>query len=227
MPMNSDRLRDTTDHKEHRERKDLSTITKTTDVSMKSREHHDSPRAKDKKIPRTEDESGIRFPETEGLPKLLRKSEQNDRNGSSDSPLKEETDDHVSKVKEKRKPRKSDRLDAESDEFSSSDSHEDRKEIKKRKREEKKLKKEMRRRRREEKRRRRGERRSEKQKLKSGDASSSSSDLAGDNSEDESVKRQKLRASNHEEMESEQKRLEIELREKALKSLRARKGSGN
>ncbi|KAL1552895.1 serine/arginine repetitive matrix protein 1-like [Salvia divinorum] len=225
---NSDRPHDTADHKEHRERKELSTPTKTTDVSIKSREYHDYPQSKDMKISHTEDdESGFRFPEKEDLPKLLRKSEQNDRNGSSDSALNEGTDDHVSKVKEKRKQRKSGRQDAESDEFSSYDSHEDKKEIRKRKREEKKLKKEMRRRRREEKHRRKGERRSEKQKLKSGDASSSSSDLAGDNSEDESAKRKKLRASNPKDTESEQKRLEIELREKALKSLRARKGSGN
>ncbi|XP_042000096.1 serine/arginine repetitive matrix protein 1-like isoform X2 [Salvia splendens] len=226
---NSDRPRDTADHKEHRERRELLTLTKTTDMSMKSREYHDYPQSKDMKIPRIEDdESGFRVPEKEDTPKLLRKSEQNDRNGSSDSALNEETGDHVSKVKEKRKQRKSGRQDAESDEFSSYDSHEDKKEIKKRKREEKKLKKEMRRRRREEeKRRRRGERLSEKQKLKQGDASGSSSDLAGDNSEDESVKRQKLRASNPKDTESEQKRLEIELREKALKSLRARKGSGN
>ncbi|XP_042003233.1 serine/arginine repetitive matrix protein 1-like [Salvia splendens] len=225
--MNSDRPRDTADHKELRERKELSTLTKTTDVSMKSREYHDYPQSKDMKIPRTEDdESGFRVPEKEDLPKLLRKSEQNDQNGSSDSALNEETDDQKDKLK-KRKQRKSGRQDAESDECSSYDSHEDKK-IRKRKREEKKLKKEMRcRRREEEKRRRRGERRSEKQKLKSGDGSSSSSDLAGDNSEDESVKRQKLRASNPKDTESEQKRLEIELREKALKSLRARKGYGN
>lgn len=223
--MNSDRLRlsDTADHKEYRERQGLSTIKKTTDVGMKSREYHDAPRAKDKKVLHKEDE---KFADTKDLPKLSRKSEQKDHNGSPGYPLKE-TDDHVGKVKEKRKHRKSDRQDAESDEFSSYDSHEDRKESKKRRKEEKKLKKEMRRQRREEKRRKKGERRSDKQKLKSGDASSSSSDLADDHSEDDNIKRRESRASNLEDTESEQKRLEIELREKALKSLRARKGSGN
>lgn len=182
----------------------------------------DVPQAKDKKILRKEDDE---FLDTEDLPKLSRKHGQKDQNGSTGSPLKE-TDDYVGKVKEKRKQRKSDRQDAESDDVSSYDSHEDRKESKKRRKEEKKLKKEMRRRRREEKRRRRGERRAEKHKPKS-DGSSSSSDLADDHSEGDNVKRRESRASNLDDTESEQKRLEIELREKALKSLRAKKGSGN
>lgn len=222
----SDRPRDTADHKEHRERQELSSITKTADVSVKSREYDDAARAnKDKKIARAEDDKGnYQFPDTDSLPKLSRK--QNDQNGLLGSPLKE-TDEPGGKVKEKRKQRKSDRQDADSDDFSSYESYDERKEAKKRRKEEKKLKKETRRRRRDEKRRRRDERRAEKLKLKSGDASSSSSDLACDHSEEESVKRRELRASNIEEMVSEQKRLEIELREKALKSLRAKKGVGN
>lgn len=217
----SDRPRDTSDHKEYYERQELSSITKTSDVSVKSREYDDAARPiKDKKIAQAEDDKGgYQIQDTESLPKFSRK--QNDRNGSLDSPLKE-TDVPVGKVKEKRK-KKSDRQDADSDDCSSYDSYDERKEAKKRKKEEKKLKKETRRRRRDEKRRRRDERRAEKLKLKSGDASSSSSDQ----SEEESVKRQDLRASNNEEMVSEQKRLEIELREKALKSLRAKKGVGN
>lgn len=221
IPTNSDRPRDTADHKEYRERQELSSITKTADVGVKSREYDDAARPiKDKKIARAEDDKGgYQFQDTESLPKFSRK--QNDQNGSLDSPLKE-TDEPVGKVKEKRK-KKSDRQDADSDDCSSYDSYDERKEAKKRKKEEKKLKRETRRRRRDEKRRRRDERRAEKQKLRSGDASSSSSDQ----SKEESVRRQELRASNYEETVSEQKRLEIELREKALKSLRAKKGVGN
>ncbi|KAK4407687.1 Serine/arginine repetitive matrix protein 1 [Sesamum angolense] len=104
--------------------------------------------------------------EGKGAPKLSRKSEQNDRNGSLDSPSKE-TDEQTVKVKEKRKHKKSDRQEVESDDYSSYDSYEERKEAKRRRKEEKKLKKEERRRRREERRRRRDERRAEKLKLRS------------------------------------------------------------
>lgn len=213
--MDSDRPRDTVDHKEHRERLELSTTSKTTGLSGKSRESYDDgARAKDNKVAQADDSKG-------GY-----QSEQNDQNGSLDPPSKE-TDEHRGKVKEKRKHKKSDRRDVESDDYSSYDSYEERKEAKKRRREEKKLKKEERRRRRVERRRRRDGRRAEKLKLKSGDAGSLSSDLARDHSEDESVKRRELQASKIDKTESEQKKLEIELREKALESLRAKKGFGN
>ncbi|PIN05290.1 Splicing coactivator SRm160/300, subunit SRm160 (contains PWI domain) [Handroanthus impetiginosus] len=221
------RLSDMADHKEHRE-KVLSTISKTTGLSMTGRElDNDGARSMDKKIIVAADDSedGNRL-ESEALPKLSRKSEKNNQNGSLGSPTKE-SDEHTVKVKEKRKHKKSDRKEIESDDYSSYDSYEERKEAKRRRKEEKKLKREERRRRREERRRRRDERRSEKLKLKSGDAGSSSSDLGRDHSEDESGRRRELRASNLQETESEQKRLEIELREKALESLRAKKGLGN
>ncbi|KAI3450345.1 hypothetical protein Pfo_007010 [Paulownia fortunei] len=224
----SDRLPDRADQKENRERQELSTTSKTTGLSVKGRESYDDgARAKDKNIARAYDtKGGYQLPEMEGLPKLSRKSEQNDQNGSLDSPAKE-NDEHRVKVKEKRKHRKSDRQEVESDDYSSYDSYEEKKEAKRRRKEEKKLKKEERRRRRDERRRRRDERRAEKLKLKSGDAGSLSSDLVRDHSEDESVKRRESRASNIQVTVSEQKKLEIELREKALESLRAKKGFGN
>lgn len=99
-----------------------------------------------------------------------------------------------------RKRKRSKKKDATSDDDDdySHDSHtEDRKEAKKRRKEEKRLKKEERRKRREERRRKKAE----KQKLKTGGDVSPSSE------------------------EDDQKKLEIELREKALESLRAKKGS--
>ncbi|KAL8548892.1 hypothetical protein ACS0TY_007960 [Phlomoides rotata] len=217
---NSVRLRDTADHKEHRGRPDLSTTSKTTSMSVKSKESYDDgARAKDKKIDRVDDrKGGYQIPELEDLPESPRKS---DQNGLMNSPSKE-PNEHRRKVNEKRKHKKSEIRDVESDDYSSYDSYEERKDAKRRKKEEKKLKKEERRRRREEKHRRRDERRAEKLKLKSSDA-----DLAQDLSEDEIVKRRESRASNNKESASEQKRLEIELREKALESLRAKKGFGN
>lgn len=220
MPVNSVRPRDTTDHKEHRGRPDLSTTSKTTSMSKKSKESYDDgARPKDMKIDRIDDsKGGNQIPELDDLPELPRKS---DQNGLMKSPTKE-PDEHKGKVNEKRKHKKSEIQDVESDDYSSYDSYEERKDAKRRKKEEKKLKKEERRRRREEKHRKRDERRAEKLKLKSSDA-----DIAQDRSEDESIKRRELRASNNKESASEQKRLEIELREKALESLRAKKGFGN
>ncbi|EYU45955.1 hypothetical protein MIMGU_mgv1a003213mg [Erythranthe guttata] len=148
-----------------------------------------------------------------------------DRNGSLDSSSKE-TGEHGVKTKEKRKHKKSGRQEVESDDYSSNDSYGDKKDSKRRRKEEKKLKKEEKRRRRGERHRRRDERHAEKLKLKSGDAGSLSPDLAQDQSEDESVRRDS-RANNIQETEFEQKKLEIELREKALESLRAKKGFGN
>ncbi|KAI7724928.1 LOW QUALITY PROTEIN: hypothetical protein M8C21_022174, partial [Ambrosia artemisiifolia] len=93
----------------------------------------------------------------------------------------------------------------------SHDSHEDRKEAKRRRKEEKKMKKEEKRKRREERRRKKEIRRSEKLKLKAHGNVSPSSDF--DKGRDESAL-------------SDEKKLEIELREKALESLRAKKGAG-
>lgn len=216
MSVNSVRQRDTTDHKEHRGRPDLSITSKSNSLTTKRKESYDdAARAEDKKTDRIDDSKGdYQIPEFEDL-RSLRKS---DQNGLTNSPSKE-PDEHKGKVNEMRKHKKSERRDVESDDYSSYDSYEERKDAKRRKKEEKKLKKEERRRRREEKHRKRDERRAEKLKLKSNDG-----DIAEDRSEDESVKR---RASNNKESASEQKKLEIELREKALESLRAKKGFGN
>ncbi|KAL8055932.1 hypothetical protein ABFX02_04G087600 [Erythranthe guttata] len=210
------RLLDGVDHKEH-ERQELSSSTRTAGLSVKRKESYDVDGAgvKDKKIARPDDsKAGYRFPELA-----------DDRNGSLDSSSKE-TGEHGVKTKEKRKHKKSGRQEVESDDYSSNDSYGDKKDSKRRRKEEKKLKKEEKRRRRGERHRRRDERHAEKLKLKSGDAGSLSPDLAQDQSEDESVRRNS-RANNIQETEFEQKKLEIELREKALESLRAKKGFGN
>lgn len=115
-----------------------------------------------------------------------------------------------SKDKKRRKTKRSERDEAASDSNGSSDSDlEDRKEAKRRRKEEKKTKKEEKKRRREERRRKREERRGEKQKLKNREYSDSSEGEAEKNKNGE---------------ESDPKRLEIELRNKALESLKAKKG---
>ncbi|KAI3760509.1 hypothetical protein L1987_50904 [Smallanthus sonchifolius] len=117
---------------------------------------------------------------------------------------------------QKRKHKRSKRKDVTSDEDTSHDSRtEDRKEAKRRRKEEKKLRKEEKHKRREERRQRKDRRRSEKLKLKAGRNASPSSDF--DKSHD----------SHDESALSDQKKLEIELREKALESLRAKKGVGH
>lgn len=137
------------------------------------------------------------------LPKLSQKVE---KSGSFDSGSEES--DH------KRKRNRSRRKDDTSDDDSHDSPTDDKKEAKKRRKEEKKLKKEEKRKRREERRRKKDSRRSEKLKLKAGGNISPSSDH--DMSHD-----------SHEEAFSDQKKLEIELREKALESLRAKKGVGH
>ncbi|GAB2274408.1 hypothetical protein Dimus_009174 [Dionaea muscipula] len=132
-------------------------------------------------------------------------------------------------VVEKRKHKRSRRKDISSDDSSSDSDLEERKEAKRRKKEEKRLRKEERRRRREERRRRREEKRANKQKRKSKESESPLSDIEKngndtDASHDGRVGRSKYDSSDKEETEYEKKRLEIELREKALQSLRAKKG---
>ncbi|KAL3518147.1 hypothetical protein ACH5RR_020736 [Cinchona calisaya] len=145
----------------------------------------------------------------EAASKLSRKVEHNVQSASlgSDS---EESDKSRAKAKDRRKKKRAERRGSESSDESSYDSYaEERKEAKRRRKEEKRLKKEDRRRRREERRRRKEERRAEKQKLKLKDAVSSPSDTRNHDgySDDQSVK----------------KKLETELRERALESLRAKK----
>lgn len=102
------------------------------------------------------------------------------------------------------------------DDYSNDSEIEDKKGSKRRRKEEKRLRKEKKRRRREERRRRKEERRAEKLKGKNySDASASGGEHVG---------RRELHSSDNEEAEAIQKKLEIELRKKALESLKAKKG---
>ncbi|XP_061337926.1 uncharacterized protein LOC133284831 [Gastrolobium bilobum] len=129
----------------------------------------------------------------------------------------EEIGKHKREGKDRRKHKRSERKFVTSDEDYSHDSElEDRKEAKRRKKEERKLRKEEKRRRREERRRRREERHAEKLKMKS-----KTDDCISDVEETE---RAGSHRSDNEETGFEQKKLEIELRNKALESLKAKRG---
>ncbi|KAL2328781.1 hypothetical protein Fmac_022208 [Flemingia macrophylla] len=144
----------------------------------------------------------------------------NDRakSASYDS-VSEESGKHRWEGKDRRKHKRSEKKYASSDEDYSYDSElEDRKEAKKRRKEEKKLRKEEKRHRREERRRRKEERRAEKLKMKS------KTDYISD---DEEAGQMDYHRSESEETPSEQKKLEIELRNKALESLKAKRGMNN
>lgn len=154
-----------------------------------------------------------------------RKVEQNDLSNAGSG--FEKSEKRRAKLKEKRKHKRSNRYESMSDDSFDSDVK-DRKEAKRRRKEERRLKKEEKRRRREERRRRKEERRSQKLNLKSANAMSSPS-IAESNpdsqaSDDEHLRKEDRHGNEIEESESLQKRLEIELREKALESLRAKKG---
>lgn len=128
----------------------------------------------------------------------------------------EDSDKRRSGGKEKRKNKRPERQEVTSDDDYSYDSEIERKEAKRRRKEEKRSRKEKKRRRREERRHRREERRAEKQKVKnSGDASAS---------DGEHVAGREFHSSDNEETEAVQKKLEIELRKKALETLKAKKG---
>ncbi|XP_039032708.1 serine/arginine repetitive matrix protein 1-like isoform X1 [Hibiscus syriacus] len=145
----------------------------------------------------------------ETSPMSLEKIDHNNNGLDSGS---EGSDNHKTKHKKKRKHKRSERCVVTSDDDSSCDSEiEDRKEAKRRK-EEKRLRKEEKRRHRNERRRRREERHVEKLKMK------------GQDINDEDAARRKSHPSFDEEAESEQKKLEIELRIRALESLKAKKG---
>nr|GEW24627.1 hypothetical protein [Tanacetum cinerariifolium] len=159
---------------------------------------------------RTNDEGRRKYSKLAHEPLCSRKDilsiERQTRSGSFD--FGSEETDH--KKKRKRWKRK----DVSSDDDDSHDSHiEDRKEAKRRRKEENKLKKEEKHIRREEWRHKKDSRRTAKLKLKAGTNVSSFSDL--DKSHN-----------SHEEALSDPEKLEIELREKALESLRAKKGVG-
>lgn len=146
---------------------------------------------------------------------LVEKADHSNGGGAFDSGS-EESEKRKTENKEKRKHKRSHREEVASDDDYSYDSEiEERKEAKRRRKEEKKLRKEEKRRRREERRRRKEERRAEKLKLK---------DLSENSSDDEHAGRRDSHPSDSEDAHSEQKKLEIELRKKALESLKAKKG---
>lgn len=133
----------------------------------------------------------------------------------------EEGEDHRRKHVEKRKARR----DEDEDGSMSPRSSEERREAKRRKKEEKRLRKEEKRRRREERHRRKEERRASKAKGKAVvTVTPPEKDYSGaDDSDDNSHDRDQTCKGQNEEVENEQQRLEIELRRKALESLRAKK----
>lgn len=165
--------------------------------------------------------------ESETLNRTARIVEERNNQGSDDSDYG--ASEKLREVGEKRKHKKSKRQD--SDDGHSSDSQlEGRKEAKRRRKEDKKLRKEERRRRREERRRKKDERRAEKVKLKAGGTVSPPSDFEEDHqghiSDGARAGKRDSRLIDSED-QSEQKKLEIALREKAIETLRAKKGAGH
>ncbi|KAE8660379.1 Splicing factor PWI domain-containing protein, putative isoform 2 [Hibiscus syriacus] len=138
-----------------------------------------------------------------------------DHNKNGLDPASEGSDKRRTKHKEKRKHKRSERHETTSDDDSSYDSQtEDRREAKRRRKEEKRLRKEKRRRRKE-RRHRREERHAEKLKMKDQD---DDSNLDGEDAVKRNFHPSDDKAS------PEHKQLEVELRKKALESLKAKKG---
>lgn len=156
---------------------------------------------------------------SEGTQDLVGKVDHVNQSASYDS-VSEESDKHRRDGKDRRKHKRSERKVVSSDENDSYDSElEDRKEAKRRKKEEKKkLRKEEKHRKREERRRKREERHAEKLKMKS---------KPGYISDDEEAERRDGHQSDDEEEPNDPKKLEIELRNKALESLKAKKSMNN
>ncbi|KAF0932738.1 hypothetical protein E2562_012079 [Oryza meyeriana var. granulata] len=126
---------------------------------------------------------------------------------------------HSGKRKHKKAHKHKRHYDDSSDE---SDSESDGKESKRRRKEEKRLRKEERRRRREDRHRRRADRQASKLKLKCAETVDMASDLEKDRESDSDADVRKKGSYTGRE-ESDQQKLEIELREKALESLKAKK----
>ncbi|WJX45778.1 hypothetical protein P8452_32636 [Trifolium repens] len=150
---------------------------------------------------------------SEAAQDLVGKVDHVNQSASYDS-VSEESGKHRKDGKDRRKHKRSERKVDSSDENDSSDSElEDRKEAKRRKKEKKKLRKEEKHRKREERRRKREERHAEKLKMKS------KTDYISD---DEEIERR-----DDKEAPYDPKKLEIELRNKALESLKAKRGMNN
>ncbi|KAL5218018.1 hypothetical protein ABZP36_018702 [Zizania latifolia] len=142
--------------------------------------------------------------------------------GSSGS---EESGKHISHS-EKRKHKKTRKPKRHYDSSDESDSESDDKESKRRRKEEKRLRKEERQRRREERHRRRADRQTSKLKPKHAETVAMASDLEKDRESDSDADVRKKGSYTGRE-ESDQQKLEIELREKALESLRAKKATNH
>ncbi|XP_050140906.1 uncharacterized protein LOC126616821 isoform X2 [Malus sylvestris] len=146
----------------------------------------------------------------------VEKVDHGNRSGTVESGS-EESEKHRGGDKGKRKNKRSERQEVTSEDDYSNDSEiDERKDAKRRRKEEKRSRKEKKRRRREERRHRKEERRAEKLKGKNYSGASAS--------DCEHVGRRELHSSDNEETEAIQKKLEIELRKKALESLKAKKG---
>ncbi|CAN6559511.1 unnamed protein product [Malus baccata var. baccata] len=149
----------------------------------------------------------------------VEKVDHGNRSGTVDSGS-EESEKRRGGDKGNRKNKRSERQEVTSEDDYSNDSEiDERKDAKRRRKEEKRSRKEKKRRRREERRRRKEERRAEKLKGKNYSGASAS--------DCEHVGRRELHSSDNEETEAIQKKLEIELRKKALESLKAKKGISN
>ncbi|KAM1276889.1 hypothetical protein ACFX13_030055 [Malus domestica] len=146
----------------------------------------------------------------------VEKVDHGNRSGTVESGS-EESEKRRGGDKGKRKNKRSERQEVTSEDDYSNDSEiDERKDAKRRRKEEKRSRKEKKRRRREERRHRKEERRAEKLKGKNYSGASAS--------DCEHVGRRELHSSDNEETEAIQKKLEIELRKKALESLKAKKG---
>lgn len=150
--------------------------------------------------------------ETDSL--KVEKVEHNNRSEASDSDL-EEGYKRKTGSKEKKRHRRSDRRDTSSDSEDSYDTELERKEARRRKKEERRLRKEKKRQKREERRRKKEERRAEKTKAKN---------LSDSYSDDGRVAKDEPYPSDGPD-EAEHRRLEVELRKKALESFNAKKGT--
>ncbi|KAI4373439.1 hypothetical protein MLD38_011564 [Melastoma candidum] len=141
------------------------------------------------------------------------------------------SDDDGRGRKEKRRNKRSKRHNTDSGDESNESEAEDRKEAKRRRRAERKLRKEEKRRRREERHRKRKERHAEKHKSKRDDSSSPSDEEAHQRDADPSdslrAKGREIHPVVEDETDSKEKKLEVELRLKALESFKAKKGSGH
>ncbi|XP_065024444.1 uncharacterized protein LOC135649699 isoform X1 [Musa acuminata AAA Group] len=167
--------------------------------------------------------------DTKHFKRPKRKQETSSQSNPSDL---EGTDTPKNRSSEKRKHKKYEHKKGSDDSSESDSDPEAKKEAKRRRKEERRLRKEERRRKREEKHQKRLERRASKLKMRPMDTVMPPSDFEKEHSDagksdDEAATRKGPHIADAEETESEEKQLEIKLREKALESLRARKATSH